>query len=118
MNHLTSCSASTIVITAGRVYTNGATRLHYKCLFDELQKIIHSLTGKHLRFKRFTPGGNLITIGVDMEAAQVQGACDSFLPTNDPDYSGITTTDPDEFALYYVRACISHCKRYFHALIR
>ncbi|KAJ7301875.1 hypothetical protein DFH08DRAFT_992172 [Mycena albidolilacea] len=67
--------------------------------------------GKHLRFKRFTRGGNLITMGVDMEAAQVQGACDSFLPTNEPEFSGITTTDPDEFALYFVRACISHAKR-------
>ncbi|KAJ7930147.1 hypothetical protein B0H13DRAFT_2309828 [Mycena leptocephala] len=86
------------------------------CLFDELQKVIFKLTGKHLRFKRFTPGGNLITLGVDMEAAQVQGACDSFLPTNEPEYSGIATTDPDEFALYCIRACISHAKRGVHAL--
>ncbi|KAJ7884105.1 hypothetical protein B0H14DRAFT_3744781 [Mycena olivaceomarginata] len=50
-------------------------------------------------------------MGVDMEAAQVQGASDSFLSTNEPEYSGITTNDPDEFALYFVRACISHAKR-------
>ncbi|KAJ7511946.1 hypothetical protein B0H11DRAFT_1899441 [Mycena galericulata] len=103
-------------VERGRVYTNGADRPHYKCLFDELQKIIYRLTGKHLRFKRFTRGGNLITMGVDMEAAQVQGACDSFLPTNEPEYSGITTTDPDELAFYYIRACISHCKRGVHQL--
>ncbi|KAJ7475308.1 hypothetical protein B0H11DRAFT_1727892 [Mycena galericulata] len=105
------------VLTVGRVYTNGADRPHYKCLFDELQKIIYRLTGKHLRFKRFTRGGNLITMGVDMEAAQVQGACDSFLPTNEPEYSGITTTDPDELASYYIRACISHCKRHVVTII-
>ncbi|KAJ7917410.1 hypothetical protein B0H13DRAFT_2269491 [Mycena leptocephala] len=99
------------VLTVGRVYTNGADRPHYKCLFDELQKIIFRLTGKQLRFKRFTRGGNLITMGVDLEAAQVQGASDSFLPTNKPEYSGITTEDPDEFSEYYVRACISHAKR-------
>lgn len=97
------------VLTVGRVYTNGADRPHYKCLFDELQKIIFWLTGKQLRF---TPGGNLIIMGVDLEAAQVQGASDSFLPTNEPEYSGITTEDPDEFSEYYVRACISHVKRY------
>jgi hypothetical protein len=104
------------VLTVGRVYTDGADRPHYKCLFDELQKVILRLTGKHLRFKRFTRGGNLITMGVDMEAAQVQGACDSFLPSNDPEFSGIMTTDPDEFALYFVRACISHAKRYYYCL--
>ncbi|KAJ6518252.1 hypothetical protein C8R47DRAFT_1031643 [Mycena vitilis] len=104
------------VVTAGRVYTNGADRDFYKCLFDELQVIIFRLTGKQLRFKRFTPGGNLLTMGVDMEAAQVGGACDSLLSTNDPEYSGITTTDPDEFATFFVRACISHSKRGVHAL--
>ncbi|KAJ7804189.1 hypothetical protein B0H13DRAFT_2687480 [Mycena leptocephala] len=104
------------VLTVGRVYTNGADRPHYKCLFDELQKIIFRLTGKQLRFKRFTRGGNLITMGVDLEAAQVQGASDSFLPTNEPEYSGITTEDPDEFSEYYVRACISHAKRGVHRL--
>ncbi|KAJ7687083.1 hypothetical protein B0H14DRAFT_2654035 [Mycena olivaceomarginata] len=85
------------VLTVGRVYTDGMDRSHYKCLFDELQKIIFSLTGKHLRFKRFTRGGNFITMGVDLEAAQVQGASDSFLPTNEPEYSGImNTTDGRE----------------------
>ncbi|KAJ7719564.1 hypothetical protein B0H16DRAFT_1795091, partial [Mycena metata] len=100
------------VLTLGRIYTDGADRPHYKCLFDELQKVIFRLTGKNLRFKRFSRGGNLVTMGVDMEAAQVQGACDSFLPTNEPEYSGIITTEPDEFALFFVRTCISHCKRY------
>ncbi|KAJ7138794.1 hypothetical protein C8R43DRAFT_1202271 [Mycena crocata] len=104
------------VLTIGRLYTDGSDRPHYKFLFDELQKVIFELTGKHLRFKRFTPGGNLITLGVDMEAAQVQGASDSFLPTNVLEYSGIHTTDPDEFAEKYVRACVSHAKRGVHGL--
>ncbi|KAJ7833224.1 hypothetical protein B0H14DRAFT_3871684 [Mycena olivaceomarginata] len=46
-------------------------------------------------------------MGVDMEAAQVQGTSDSFLSINEPEYSGISTNDPDEFALYFVRVCIS-----------
>ncbi|KAJ7741845.1 hypothetical protein B0H16DRAFT_1861601 [Mycena metata] len=91
----------TVVLTLGRIYTDGADHPHYKCLFDELQKVISRLTGKNLRFKRFSRGGNLVTMGVDREAAQVQGACDSFLPTNEPEYSGIITTEPDEFALFF-----------------
>ncbi|KAJ6629706.1 hypothetical protein B0H10DRAFT_2208657 [Mycena sp. CBHHK59/15] len=104
------------VLTVGRIYTDQCDRPHYKALYDELQKVVFTLTGKNLRFKRFTPGGNLLTIGVDMESAQVQGASDSFLPTNVPSYSGIVTTDADEFSEFYVRACISHCKRGIHAL--
>jgi len=30
-------------------------------------------------------------MGVDLEAAQVLGARDLFLPTNEPEYSGIDT---------------------------
>ncbi|KAJ7806724.1 hypothetical protein B0H14DRAFT_3483908 [Mycena olivaceomarginata] len=37
-------------------------------------------------------------MGVDMEAAQGQGTSDSFLSMNEPEYSGISTNDPDEFA--------------------
>lgn len=70
-----------------------------------------ALTGKPLHFKCLTPGGNLIALGVDLEASQVQGAGRSFLPTNDPEYSKITTTDPDEIVQYFVRACFSHVKR-------
>ncbi|KAJ7836586.1 hypothetical protein B0H14DRAFT_2589652 [Mycena olivaceomarginata] len=49
-------------------------------------------------------------MGIDMEMVRVQLARDSLLPTNDPEYSGITTTDSDKFSLYHVRACISHSK--------
>jgi hypothetical protein len=80
------------VLTVGRVYTDGADRPYYKCLFDELQKVVFLLTGKNLCFKRFTPGGNLLTLGVDLEAAQVQGVSKFFLPTNVPEYSGIMIT--------------------------
>ncbi|KAJ7775246.1 hypothetical protein B0H14DRAFT_2631856 [Mycena olivaceomarginata] len=69
------------ILTVGRVYTDGADHPHYKCLFDELQK---------------HPGENLLTLGVDLEAAQVQGASDSLIPRNVPEYSGITITDPDD----------------------
>lgn len=101
------CLATTI----GRIYTNRATAAHYKLLFDELQKVTLALTGKPLRFKRLTPGGNLLAMGVDLEAAQVQGAGLSFLPTNVPEHSKINTLDPDEIVQYFIRACFAHVKR-------
>lgn len=50
-------------------------------------------------------------MNVDLEAAQVLGAADSFLPTNDPEYSGILTDDPAVLAEYFVKACHTHVKR-------
>lgn len=102
--------SSTIALSIGRIYINRADCLHYKVLFDELQKVTLALTGKPLRFKQLTPGGNLIALGVDLEAAQVQGAGLSFLPTNVPEYSMITTTDPAEIVQYFIRACFAHVK--------
>lgn len=87
-------------------------REQYKAIFDELQRLTLKLTGKPLRFKRLSKGGNLLTLGVDLEAAQVLGAGDSFLPTNEPEYSGIHTTKSEELVQYFTRACLTHVKRY------
>ncbi|KAG6904638.1 hypothetical protein DXG01_008433 [Tephrocybe rancida] len=69
-------------------------------------------TGKLIRFKRFSPGGNLLVLNADMEAAQILAAGISFLRTNDPVHSQITTTVPEEFVQYFVRVCLTHGKRY------
>ena len=42
---------------------------------------------------------------VDLEAVQVLGAADSFLPTNEPEYSGILMEDPAVLAEYFTKAC-------------
>jgi hypothetical protein len=76
-----------------------------------MQKTILAITGKPLRFKRLSRGGNLLSLNVDLEVAQVLGAGDSFLPTNEPEYSGITTTDPEELVQYFLRLCLTHAKR-------
>jgi hypothetical protein len=71
-----------------------------------------AVTGLPLRFKRFSEGGTLLALNVDMEAAQVLGAGDSFLPTNDPEYSGIHTKDSAELMTYVTRVCYTHVKRF------
>jgi hypothetical protein len=99
-------------VTIGRVYTNHANRAHYKLLFDELQKVIVAVTGRSLRFRQFSQGGTLLALNVDMEAAQVLGAGDSFLPTNEPEYSGIETRDSAVLMTYVTRVCYTHVKRF------
>lgn len=100
------------MVTIGRIYINRADRAHYKILFDEVQKAVQTLTGRPLRFKRLSEGGNLLALNVDLEAAQVLGAGDSFLPTNQPEYSGIDTDDPAVIVEYFIKACQTHVKRY------
>ncbi|KAL0952236.1 hypothetical protein HGRIS_006526 [Hohenbuehelia grisea] len=97
-------AALTRAVTIGRVYTDKADREHYKIIFDELQRWVLRLTGKPLRFKRLSKGGNLIYLGVDLEAAQVLGAGDSFLPTNEPEYSRIHTPTSEDIVGYFIRA--------------
>ena len=76
-----------------------------------MQRLTHMLTGQKLRLKRLSKDGTLLSIGVDLELAQVLGAGDSFLPTNEPEFSGITTKEPEEIVKYFVRACLAHVKR-------
>ncbi|KAF8313350.1 hypothetical protein F5887DRAFT_1090268 [Amanita rubescens] len=106
------CAAVHRAVTIGRIYTNRADRTQYKALFDEFQRLTHVITNRRLLFKRFSRGGNLLSLNVDLELAQVQGFGDSFLTTNEPDYSEIRTTDPEILVQYVVRACYTHVKRY------
>jgi hypothetical protein len=62
------------VITLARVYTNKATTEHFVLLFDELQRLTELHTGKPIRFKHFSPDGNILVMNVDMEAAQILAA--------------------------------------------
>ena len=51
-------------------------------------------------------------MGADMEAAQVLGAAESILATNDVDYSGINVNTAEELLPYFVRVFLTHSKRY------
>ena len=54
-----------------------------------------------------------MAMNVDLEAAQVLGAGDSFLKTNKLEYySGIETDDLAELVEYFTKACHTHVKRY------
>jgi hypothetical protein len=99
-------------ITLARVYTNRATTEHFVLLFDELQRLTELHTGRCIRFKRFSPNGNLLVMNADMEAAQILAAGITFLRTNNPDYSKISTTVPEEFVQYFVRVCLTHGKQW------
>ncbi|KAG6824629.1 hypothetical protein H0H92_006258 [Tricholoma furcatifolium] len=98
-------------VTIARVYTNRASTDHFVLLFNELQRLTELHTGHKIRFKRFTPGGNLLVMNADMEAAQILAAGIAFLPMNEPDYSKIDTNVPEEFVQYFVRVCLTHSKR-------
>jgi hypothetical protein len=100
-----------------RVYIDKAHTDHYRRLFDELQSQTLALTGKPLRFQRFSPDGNLLCMGADMEAAQVLGAGESILATNDVEYSGIDATTAEELLPYFVRVCLTHSKRCVYFVI-
>ncbi|KAF8130410.1 hypothetical protein K438DRAFT_1999442 [Mycena galopus ATCC 62051] len=88
-------------LTAIRVYTNRATTDFYEFMFDELQRIKKAITGKVFGMKRFVPGGNLLVMNADKEAAQVLGIARFIMKTNDPKYSGIPNDTPASLAATY-----------------
>ncbi|KAF9493254.1 hypothetical protein BDN71DRAFT_1432608 [Pleurotus eryngii] len=89
------------VVTIARVYSNRSTCKQYQAVFDGIQQLTLQHTGKPFCFKRLSEGGNLLTMGVDLEAAQMLDAGDLFLLTNQPAYSGIHTNDPEEIIQYF-----------------
>ncbi|KAK6991613.1 hypothetical protein R3P38DRAFT_2659983 [Favolaschia claudopus] len=102
-------------VTAIRAYINRASADFYEILFDELQRVKELITGKVLGMKRFVPGGNLLVMNADMEAAQVIGIARSVMKTNIPEYSGIPNDiTPAEAAKYFVKICYRHTKEAIH----
>jgi hypothetical protein len=93
---LSLTSSSLIAVTVARVYSDRADRLHYKTIFDELQRVTLVLTGRPLRLKRLSKNGTLISVGVNMELAQALSTGDSFLPTNEPEFSNIHVQTAEE----------------------
>jgi hypothetical protein len=85
-----------LALTIARIYIDKAHTDHYRRLLDELQSQTLALTSKPLGFQRFSEDGNLLCMGADMEAAQVLGAGQSILATNNVEYSGIVAIVPDQ----------------------
>ncbi|KAK7026129.1 hypothetical protein VNI00_015704 [Paramarasmius palmivorus] len=98
-------------VTVLRIYLDRADTGHYKIMYDVLQELVFSLTGKPLRFKRLTPGGTLSGVNADMEIAHAMGMAQSFLPTNIPEHSGIDTQNAADILPYIFRLCHVHARR-------
>ena len=64
-----------------------------------------------VRLKRLSKDGTLLSIGVDLELAQVLRTGDSFLPSNEPEFGAINTKEPEEIVKYFVHVCRAHVKR-------
>ena len=109
---LTSSSIFLIAITVAHVYSDRADWLQYKAIFDELLHATLVLTVRPLCLKHLSKNGTLISIGVDMELAQALGAGDSFLPTNEPEFSNIRVQTAEEIIEYFIRGCYTHAKRF------
>ncbi|KAJ6610337.1 hypothetical protein B0H10DRAFT_2293174 [Mycena sp. CBHHK59/15] len=101
--------------TVARIYINRASADFFEIVFDELQRVKISLTGKPLGLKPFVRGGNLLVMNADMEAAQVLGAARSVMKHNDPEYSGISNDTPaTEVVPTFVKICYRHSKDAIH----
>lgn len=98
-------------VTLARAYINRSDTKFFERLFDIFRDIKREATGLDVRFARFMPNGNLLVMNADMEAAQTLGAALSFMKTNVPSFSGITTLDPQVFATFFVKFCGGHAMR-------
>ncbi|KAJ6555523.1 hypothetical protein B0H10DRAFT_2201646 [Mycena sp. CBHHK59/15] len=95
-------------VTIARAYVNHASTKFFERLYDEFQAVKLELTVLH-------PGGNILAMNSDMEAAQVLGAACYFFKLNDPEYSNLSNDTPGEPE--FVKLCTTHGKRYGSAII-
>ncbi|KAJ6605896.1 hypothetical protein B0H10DRAFT_2310555 [Mycena sp. CBHHK59/15] len=95
-------------VTIARAYVNHASTKFFERLYDEFQAVKLELTVLH-------PGGNILAMNSDMEAAQVLGAACYFFKLNDPEYSNLSNDTPGEPE--FVKLCTTHGKRYGLAII-
>ncbi|KAJ7938592.1 hypothetical protein B0H13DRAFT_1851541 [Mycena leptocephala] len=89
-------------ITLACAYIDCSDTKFFELLFDVFREIKIEATGKDIGFTRFMPNGNLLVMNADMEAAQALGAARSFLKTNVPSFSNITTLDPQSSATFFI----------------
>ncbi|KAJ6613001.1 hypothetical protein B0H10DRAFT_1951806 [Mycena sp. CBHHK59/15] len=95
-------------VTIARAYVNHASTKFFERLYDEFQAVKLELTV-------LRPGGNILAMNSDMEAAQVLGAACYFFKLNDPEYSNLSNDTPGEPE--FVKLCTTHGKRYGSAII-
>ncbi|KAJ8514202.1 hypothetical protein ONZ45_g8232 [Pleurotus djamor] len=100
-------------VTVARVFSNGQDTEAFTHIFEDFFTAIERATGQPLRFKVFDPAGQLLSINLDMEAAQVKGlGCALIcLGMNNPKVSKIHETDPDILVQYVLKLCLVHLQR-------
>ncbi|KAF9493072.1 hypothetical protein BDN71DRAFT_1508923 [Pleurotus eryngii] len=100
-------------VTIARIYSNGQDA-DALSLFEDFFTAVHAVTQKPIQFKVFKPDtGNLLSINMDMEVAQVQGLGQALLQLkiNHPEVSGINEDDPDILVQYILKLCSVHLCR-------
>ncbi|KAJ7185060.1 hypothetical protein C8R46DRAFT_1343986 [Mycena filopes] len=94
-----------------RAYINRASTDFFVVFFDELQRVKLEVTGKPIAFKKLVPGGNLLVMNSDMDAAQILGFTTSAMKLNVPEHSHIPMdTPPQKVAPEIVKICWRHAK--------
>ncbi|KAJ7189141.1 hypothetical protein C8R46DRAFT_1184332 [Mycena filopes] len=94
-----------------RAYINRASTDFFVAFFDELQRVKLEVTGKPIAFKKLVPGGNLLVMNSDMDAAQILGFTTSAMKLNVPEHSHIPMdTPPQKVAPEIVKICWRHAK--------
>jgi hypothetical protein len=99
-------------VTVARVYCNSATAEAFAIVFEGFFSSVKKATGRELKFKVFDPAGNLLSIHLDMEAAQVQGLGKVLMQMNDPAVSGINERNPDILVQHVGKWCTIHYNRF------
>ncbi|KAJ6620468.1 hypothetical protein B0H10DRAFT_2215985 [Mycena sp. CBHHK59/15] len=107
---LNASKGISMTITLARAYINRSDTKFVELLFDMFREIKIEATGRDIGFAHFMPFGNLLVMNADMEAAQALRAARSFMKTNIPSFSSITTLDPHLFATFFIKFCGSHAK--------
>ena len=107
-----SISACLTGFTVARIYCNHKSRAAFSSVFDGFFTSVEKATGSPLRFKAFDPAGNILSIHLDMEAAQMQGLGDALLRINNPAVSGIDERNPEILVQHVLKACSIHFERY------
>ncbi len=98
-------------ITVSRIYCNSATHEAFEYVWEGFFKTVEKVTGKPIKFKVFDNSGTILSIILDMEAAQVQGLGTTILRMK---LNGCKSneTNPDIIVQYLIKLCVVHWQRY------
>ena len=79
-------------------------------------KTVEKATGKPIKFKVFDNSGTILSIILDMEAAQVQGLGTTILRMK---LNGCKSneTNPDIIVQYLIKLCVVHWQRYAYNFV-